>query len=142
MRGSFIHSVSPRSSSRRPPEALALRRAPKTARITTSWVIACIRGQSSNGSPTGQRATSRRATSAIISRVGFDALAVEGGQHQLAPGHVLRFFQQHHRARAEHRAEQRVGDVDPDRAAGGEDLFDVVGVAEQDPVAPVRGCAG
>ena len=33
--------------------------APKTARITTSWVIACIRGQSSNGSPTGQRPTSR-----------------------------------------------------------------------------------
>ncbi len=65
-RGSFIASVSSVSStrrrSRRPSSS-----GPKTARITTSWVIACIRGQSWKGSPTGQRPTSRRATSAIIS---------------------------------------------------------------------------
>jgi hypothetical protein len=35
--------------------------------MITSWVIACIRGHSSNGSPSGQRPTSPRVTSAIIS---------------------------------------------------------------------------
>ncbi len=69
--------------------------------------------------------------------VALHPLAVEGRQHQLATDHVLRFFQQHHRARPEDRPQQRVGDVDPDRVAGGEDGFDVGRVAEHDPVPPV-----
>ena len=40
---------------------------PKTPRMITSSVTACIRGASANGSPTGQWSISWRATSAIIS---------------------------------------------------------------------------
>jgi hypothetical protein len=39
---------------------------PKTPRMITSRVTACIRGASANGSPTGQRSISCSATSAII----------------------------------------------------------------------------
>jgi hypothetical protein len=40
---------------------------PNVARMTTSLLIACMRGHSANGSPTGHVAISRRATSTIIS---------------------------------------------------------------------------
>ena len=42
-------------------------RMPNTARRITSSVIACMRGRSGNGSPTGQLSTSRAVASAIIS---------------------------------------------------------------------------
>ena len=39
-------------------------------------------------------------------------------QHQAAPGHVPGLLQQHHRARAEHRPQQRVGEGDAEAAGG------------------------
>ena len=50
-----------------------------------------------------------------------DRLAVEGGQDDAAPAHVVGFFGEHHRARTEQRPEQRVGERDADLVAGGED---------------------
>ena len=54
-------SASPSRSSR------AVSRTPKTVRIITSSVIACMVGHAGSGSPAGQRAISRSATSAIVS---------------------------------------------------------------------------
>ena len=71
-----------------------------------------------------------------------DRLAVEGGQDDAAPAHVVGFFGEHHRVRAEDRPEQRVGERDADLFAGGEDGFDVGLVGEHHPVAPVADAQG
>jgi hypothetical protein len=67
LRGSFIQVVRPRRRSRSGCRRGDSESGPKTARITTSRVMSCIRGQSAKGSPAGQRAISCRATWAIIS---------------------------------------------------------------------------
>ena len=64
------------------------------------------------------------------------ALAVEGGQHQLALGEVLGAVEQQHGARADDRLEHaralaRVQDV----GGRGEHLADLVGLREEDPLA-------
>jgi hypothetical protein len=45
----------------------SLSRTPNTARRITSSVIACMRGRSAKGRPSGQRSTSRAVASAITS---------------------------------------------------------------------------
>ena len=67
---------------------------------------------------------------------GAHALAVEGGQHQLALGEVLGAVEQQHGARADDRLEHaralaRVQDV----GGRGEHLADLVGLREEDPLA-------
>ena len=63
---------------------------PKIPAMITSRVIACIRGASAKGSPTGQRSISRSAAVGDHLRVVLDRLAVEGRQQQLALAHVAR----------------------------------------------------
>ena len=50
-----------------PLERGSLSRTPKTVRMITSSVIACMVGHAGSGSPAGQRSISRAATSAIVS---------------------------------------------------------------------------
>src|SRR4051812_24279208 len=69
-------------------------------------------------------------------REGAHALAVEGGQHQLALGEVLGAVEQQHGPRADDRLEHacalaRVQDV----GGRGEHLADLVGLREEDPLA-------
>ena len=94
-----------------------------------------MRGHSSSGSPRGQRAISCPRDLGHQLAVALHPLAVERRQQQLALGHVRLLVEQQHRVRAEHRPEDPVGlaGVQEPRVAG-EDLLDVLGVGEQDPV--------
>jgi hypothetical protein len=83
LRGSFIQVVSVRRRSRSGCRRGVSASGPKTARITTSRVMSCIFGQSANGSPTGQRAISARATWAIISASAWTALPWKEGSINL-----------------------------------------------------------
>ena len=82
---------------------------PKTARMITSSVSACMPGSSSKGSLGRPRVD--HAVGGLLDRrlVGAHALPVEGRQHQLALAQVLLAVGQQHRVLAQHRAEHRVG---------------------------------
>ena len=80
---------------------------PNTVRMMISSVIACVRGRSPNGSPTGHSSISRSAISRITLAVALHPLAVERGQHQLALAHVLAPVEQQHRVAAHDRLERR-----------------------------------
>ena len=104
---------------------------PKTARRMISSVSACRRGCSSTGSPSGQRV--ELALGELLDQAGeaLHAVAVEGGQQQLALLDVRALVEQDHRVRADDRLEQpralaRVQDV----GRRGEDRLDVLGVGE------------
>ena len=77
--------------------------------MMTSSVIACVCSRSAKGSPAGHVATARSVASRMIVAVALDALAMEGGQHELALAQVLVAVEQQQRVRAERRAQDLVG---------------------------------
>ena len=76
--------------------------------MITSSVTACIRGQSANGSPAGQRLDLLLGDRGHQLLVALHALAVEGRQHQLPLRHVLGVVEQQDGVRAEHRPQHDV----------------------------------
>ena len=105
--------------------------------MITSSVIACMRGASANGRPTGQRSISRSVAVGDHLRVALDRLAVEGRQQQLALAHVARADRGQHRVRADDRPQRRLaGQRRRLLGLGREERAHVVGVAGDRPGPP------
>ncbi len=67
MRAGSVVQASASCSERPSRSTRAVSVTPKTVRMITSSVIACIVGHAASGSPAGQRSISRAATSVIVS---------------------------------------------------------------------------
>jgi hypothetical protein len=101
--------------------------------MTRVWMWAAIhRGQEMHSRPQLERLADWPVRELPAGHLGhylavvLHALAVKGRQHQLAALHVLGLLQQHHRARAQQRAEDRVGKSHTQhRMVGGEHLLHI-----------------
>ena len=128
-----LRRTSPRRSRR------LLSRTPKTVRMITSSVIACMVGQAR------QRLAGRPALDLARRHLGHrllvaaHALAVERRQHELALRHVGVVVEEQHRVAAEHRQQHdvRLAGVQEPRVPG-EHLLHGVRVAQEHPDALVR----
>ena len=71
---------------------------PKTARITTSRLIACMRGHKANGSPNGQLLTPSRSTASIIAPRACMRSPWKDGSRRRRSLMSTRLVQKHHRS--------------------------------------------
>ena len=130
-------STSRRASSNRRRRVVSV--TPNTVRITTSSVIACMRGHTFRGRPA--RPAGHLALGDLGHRLPVAAhpLAVERGEHELALRHVRLLVQEEHGVAAEEREQHHVGLAGVQKArVAGEHLLHRVGVGQEHPGALVH----